>query len=196
LGIKLSIPPATEPITLTEAKAHLRIDHTDDDTYITSLIKAARSSAEAYTQTSFFTQTWIKSIPFFMDIIALPRGEVKSITSVKFFDQDNAQQTVDNADYFLTSPSVVSQVQAIESGWPSSIFARLDSVQITYVTGNDDVADIPSDIKQAILMSLGHLYENRQDVIISRLFDRVLFTSVYLCSDKSAISMHLPMLLH
>ena len=166
MGIKLSIAPVTEPITIEEARAHLRVDHTDDDIYINALITAARTSAESYTQSSFFTQTWIKSMAFFTDIIDLPRGIVQSIETIKYFDQDNTQQTVDDANYFLTSPSVTSQVQVIASGWPSSIYARNDSVQITYVTGHTTVAAIPGDIKQALLMSIGHLYENRQDVII------------------------------
>ena len=166
MGIKRTIQPASEPITLIEAKAHLRVDHTDDDAYITALIKAARGSAEAFTQSSFFTQTWVKSASRFVDIMDLPRGIVQSIESVKYYDVDNVQQTVNAADYFLTSPSNKSYVQVVETGWPPSLYYRNDAVQITYITGYSDVADIPTDIKQAILMSIGHLYENRQDVIV------------------------------
>ena len=180
MGIKRTISPASEPVTLTEAKAHLRIDHTDDDTYITALISAARGSAEEYTQSSFFTQTWVKSKWFFSEMIALPRGPVASITSVKYYDQSNTLQTLDAANYFLTSPDITSYLQEIVSGWPSSLYDRADAVQIEYVTGFASVNDIPQDIKHAILMIVGHLYENRQDVVVGSQVNSMPQSSKYL----------------
>lgn len=56
----LVTPPSTEPVTLAEAKLHLRIETamTDDDTYISALITAARQSAETITRRAFIIQVW------------------------------------------------------------------------------------------------------------------------------------------
>jgi peptide/nickel transport system permease protein len=54
---KTTTAPASEPITLTEAKAHLRVDFDDDDTLITAMIAAARGYVEEHCNRALLTQT-------------------------------------------------------------------------------------------------------------------------------------------
>ena len=54
----LTVPPAGEPLTLAEAKPHLRVDLNDDDALITALISAAREQVEFLTGQRLITQTW------------------------------------------------------------------------------------------------------------------------------------------
>ena len=49
MSLTLVSPPAAEPVTLAEAKSHLKLDTSDEDTLIASLITAARARAEWHT---------------------------------------------------------------------------------------------------------------------------------------------------
>ena len=64
---QITTEPATEPLTLTEAKEHLRVDGTDEDTLITSIITVARKLCENYTNRAFITQTWTQTEDFISD---------------------------------------------------------------------------------------------------------------------------------
>ena len=65
-NLTVKTQPATEPITLTEAKAHLRVDFTDDDTYISGLISVARSTLEWAYDRAFITQTLVLTLDRFV----------------------------------------------------------------------------------------------------------------------------------
>ena len=65
MAVKLITPPALEPISLQEAKAHLRVDFGDDDDYISALITAARDFAEGFTRRAFLTQSWLLALDHF-----------------------------------------------------------------------------------------------------------------------------------
>jgi hypothetical protein len=57
-GLVQTAAPASEPVTLAEAKLWARIDSTVDDALVTSLIAAARQYAEDYTSRAIITQSW------------------------------------------------------------------------------------------------------------------------------------------
>lgn len=164
-GLKRTVDAASEPVTLTEAKSHLRVDHSDDDTYITGLITAARNIAENYTNSSFFTQTWVATMEWFTEVIELRRGPVQSVSSLKYYDSSNTLQTFDASGYFVDTNQDIPTIEA-DNNWPSALYDRIDAIQVTYVTGYATVGAIPQAIKHAILMIIGHLYENRQDVVV------------------------------
>ena len=108
---QLVIQPVGEPVTLAEAKLHLRVDYTDDDALITSLITVARQYAEGLTHRSFITQTWKYAMdafpgPGMMGVTAgrsfslpahailLEYGNVISITSITYLDMASVLQTM------------------------------------------------------------------------------------------------------
>ncbi len=165
MPLKLITAPASEPVTLTEAKAHLRVTISDDDTLITSQITMAREWVETYLRRALFTQTWELYLNEFPDCIELAYPPLQSVTWIKYIDTDGVEQTLDAAEYSVhtqNEPALI--VEAYGKTWPS-IRDELNAVAVQYVTGWDDVADIPSPIKSAILLLIGHLYEHREHAI-------------------------------
>jgi hypothetical protein len=170
--------PATEPVTLSDVKAFLRVDDTNDDTLIASLISSARRACEEYTKRAFITQTWSLTLDRFpceddwegpyrflaprCDIYAiqLPRQPIQSITSIKTTDGANAQTTVAGETYTLD----VSGGRALLNDgfvWPCDL-RDFAAVEIITVNGYGDAAAVPEPIKQAILQYAATMYSSRQ----------------------------------
>lgn len=173
---KVTSQPGVEPVTLTEAKAHLRVDSTDDDAYINTLISVTRQLCESYTGLSFITQTrrvTMDRFPYGSSLnpyacIYLPYGPVQSgasgfVGTVSYVDPDGNTQTLEeDVDFFVDVNSDVARLRYISS-WPS-VKDQLNAVTITYDVGyGSDDQDVPTVIKQAMLMQIANLYENRQD---------------------------------
>jgi uncharacterized phiE125 gp8 family phage protein len=164
---KKTVDSVTEVVTLTEAKAFLNISHSDDDTLISSLIKAARLWAENYIERSLFTQTWVLTMDKFPPngkVIDLLKGPVASVTTLKYYDVDNSLQTWGSSNYVLDLNSIIARIEDVD-GWPST-YDRINAVEVTYVAGETDATAIPNDIENAIKMKIADMYEVRQNVII------------------------------
>lgn len=182
-SIALVTAPATEPVTVVEAKAFLRIDSSDDDTLLTSMIKVARRMAETYTRRSFITQTVRLTMDGFGDAeetprdgmmiappphvvdgtraVQLPRLPAQSISSVTVFGPSNADSVVDPAVYGLDTTGGRLMLNDGQS-WPSDL-REYAAVEIDFVAGyGDTAADVPEDIRQAILHIVAAMYESRQ----------------------------------
>jgi uncharacterized phiE125 gp8 family phage protein len=156
--------PTTLVVSLPEAKEWLKLaDDTTEDTLLTSLILAVTQECEAYSGLSFITRTrTVKLTSFSGRDVFLPYGPVTSITSIAYVDSDDANQTVDSADYTLDIESGLSKVRITES-WPTTNLI-LNNVTITYVAGYADAASVPEVIKTAIKKRLSFHYEKRGDV--------------------------------
>jgi len=173
-GRTVTTAPTAEPVTLTEVKTHLRITTSDDDTYLNDLIKTAREYTERYTSRAFISQTidiWFDAFPASsMTPLELPAPPLISVTHIKYYDNDDVLQTWSSANYIVDTdgdPGIV--YPARNQSWPSPrVFPR--SVNVQYLAGYEDsgaspvdLADnVPMPIKQAILLLIGHLYENRE----------------------------------
>jgi len=160
-------PPATEPVTLSEAKLHCKVDGTDDDALITALITAARQHAEDYTRRAFVTQTLEVSYDLddlfeFGSYVELPRPPIASITSVKSYDADDEESTMSSSSYRLSGDRVVL---ASGGAWPSSLRDR-DCIVVRYVAGYGAASAVPEAIKTAIKAMVAHAYDNRAQVSI------------------------------
>lgn len=156
----------TELISTAEAKAHLRVDITDDDTLIGTLVTAAREYVEIHTGRSFAQHTYRADITNFNDCIVLPHRPIQSITSIKYYTSDSPEvlTTLDSAVYSLYADHVIRDWG---EDWPTSWAIRPDAVQITYVAGYLDNASpradvMPAAIRQAMYLIIGDLYENRE----------------------------------
>lgn len=165
--------PASEPISLDEARLHLKVDaegspatHPDDD-LITALIKAAREWCETYTGRSFFEQTWQVKLDEFPKVIRLPREPIISVTSIQYVDLAGNTQTLSSSMYRVDLQDARITPEYTKS-WPGTREVT-GAVTVEYVTGYDsgnspqDATAIPSAVKAAILLIVAALYEYRED---------------------------------
>jgi uncharacterized phiE125 gp8 family phage protein len=167
MALKLITDPSAEPVTVAEAKTHLRVDHSDEDTYIGLLIKTARQWVEEYTRRAILTQTWTLSLDAVPGSrIALPRPPLQSVTHIKFYDEADAATTVSSTFYQVDTSGEPGRVLLKSTGyWPSvSLMRPAAGVVVTYVAGWTAAGSVPEPFKQAIKLLVGHLYENREDV--------------------------------
>lgn len=67
MPLQLISPPAEEPLSLAEAKLHLRVDFSDEDALISALISAARQAAETITARQLVTARWKYILDAFPD---------------------------------------------------------------------------------------------------------------------------------
>lgn len=156
MGLSLVTAPASEPITTAEAKAHCRVDVSTDDTLIGSLIQAAREWAEGFANLKIVSQTWDYTLDAFPACIDLPFGPVSSITSVKYYDTANVQQTLSSSAYdYNLAESVVRILPAYGYTWPST-YDRAGSVVVRFVVG---YSTIPERIKAAIKLHVEAHYD-------------------------------------
>ncbi len=183
MSLQLITAPATEPVTLAEAKAHLRVTTVDDDTLITALIVAARQTAENMTDRALITQTWEKSLDVFPEAIELPKPRIQSITSVKYIDTAGVEQTLAGTEYLLDAASEPGWVTpAYDKAWPETR-AVPNAVKVRYVAGyGATAADVPQIIRHAILLIIGELYERRENAIVGVVIGVVPFSAMALLS--------------
>lgn len=168
------VDPVVEPVTLTEAKNHLKVDdegspaHPDDD-LIENLITASREWCEAYTGRSFIEQTWRVTLDEFPKEIVLPRPPLMDVESIQYIDLSGNTQTVSTSVYRVDLDGSRITLEDTQS-WPDTLNVS-NAVTIRFRSGYDsgsspqDASKVPSSIKAAILLMLGSLYEHRQEVL-------------------------------
>lgn len=150
-ALRLVVPPATEPVTLEEAKPHLRVDGTEEDSLISALIVAARQKAEEYTRRAFITQTWELALDSACGVLYLPRPPVQAVEAVTLDGEGVAPE-----NYALVGPEALHVKVPLYAVNPGGVVIR-------YKTGYGDAAsDVPQAIRQAILMLVAHMYEARE----------------------------------
>lgn len=154
--------PATEPVTVAEAKLHQRIEHAEEDALIATYIKAARMTCEHILQRALVTQTWERVLDAFPPReIELGMPPVQSVVSVKYTDTAGNEQTLSNTLYTLEpvlEPGFV--LPAYGTCWPATM-DTVNAVRVRFVAGYGDAPAVPDGIKEWILLHVGHWYCNR-----------------------------------
>jgi len=164
MTLKLFAAPGVEPITLAEAKLHLRVDHDTEDALINIFVISARQKAEHATGRAFITQTWdqvIKEFP--AGDIPLGKPPVQAVTSITYVDTAGTTQTLGPASYVLDNVSVPPAV-CLASGyaWPATADVP-NAVCVRFVCGYGRMGkDVPADARQWMLLHIGAAYRNRE----------------------------------
>ena len=164
---KLITASASEPITLEEAKNHIKVEDkiTEDDTLIERLITGVRRSVEIELRRQLMPATWELYLDEFEDEILLEKSPITSITHIKYYDSDGNLQTLDSSYYQLDAMSEPARlVEAYGYSYPTTR-DMLNAVIIRFVAGYTDAASVPEDIKLAMLLCISYFYDNRGEYI-------------------------------
>jgi uncharacterized phiE125 gp8 family phage protein len=189
---RVTVAPTSEPITLQEAKDHLRIDHDDDNDYIEDLIQMAREQVESDCARALFTQTRVLTLDRFPNeadhaprtsragfggVIVIPFAPVQSVSSVVYTASDGTVTTLSTSNYttdVLSEPARI--IPAYGYCWPDTR-TKTNAVVVTYIAGWTTQALTPAKVKHLVKLWVSHFYEIREPVNVGNI--------------TSAIPMHL-----
>ena len=184
MKIKVITPPSVEPLTKAEAKQHMGISYTHNDTLVDSAIKQAREYCEGYQRRKFVTQTlelYLDRFPPCGKIEFLDCSPVQSITSIKYTDKDGTEHTINSSDYSLDNVSFVNKIDlAYGKTWPTDELKPTNGVVVNFIAGYPTttegegeeevtIAQVPESVKWAMAFHIKSIYDThtpqeRQDL--------------------------------
>jgi len=165
MTIKIMTPPASEPVSLAEAKLYLRIDHAHEDELIETLIGAAREAVEAAIGRALISRTVRESLDIWVPEAAqgavLGLGPVSDIVAVRLLADNGSQSVLDPERYRFEGgrdrPRLV-----FAAGVPATL-RQVGGIEIEYQCGFAASAeDLPVALRLAVLQIVASLYELRQ----------------------------------
>lgn len=165
MTITIVTPPASEPVSLAEAKLYLRLDHAHEDELIETLIAAAREAVEAGIGRALITRRVRESLDIWRREAAngavLTLGPVTAVIAVRLIAENGAQSVIDPERYRLEGnrdrPRLV-----FPPGLPATLRSA-GGIEIEYDCGfADAAADLPVALRLATLQIVAALYELRQ----------------------------------
>lgn len=189
MNVRTITKPTGEPITLSEAKIQLRVDHDDEDGEILRKLAGARVAVEKIHGRAYITRTLALNLDEFPSknsgLILLPRPPASEIVSIKYWDPDGAEQTMDAADYEFDPYSEPARLRpAYGSSWPATE-TRFAAIEIQWKAGfGDDPTDVPEDFREAIKIALSDLYENRESIVLGLNVNSTRAIENLLANDK------------
>jgi uncharacterized phiE125 gp8 family phage protein len=169
MTLSLVTAPAVEPVTLDEAKTHMRVEHVLEDALIGTYIVSARQHAEAETARALLEQTWELALPCFPfePCLKLPRPPLVAVVEVRYFDAEGVDQVWPASEYDVDAPAGPHARQGVlrpkaGTSWPTVQVAPR-AVRVTFRAGYGDSADkLPASLKAAVLLATSDLYDKRE----------------------------------
>ena len=169
MALVMTAAPSIEPISLAEAKAHLRIDGNDEDALLDSLIAAARMFVERALSLALVTESW----SLYLDgwrrsgTIVLPIQPVQAVTAVRVYDPGDTPTEVNSETYsvdVLSEPArLVLSAEAVQLS-PARL---LNAFEVAFTAGyGDEVSDVPAPIRHALKLLVAHWFEHREPVVL------------------------------
>lgn len=164
---KVTTAPVNEPWTLAEVKSYLKIDDSNEDTMLSTLIKGARMVAESYLNQGLITQTITEKLDRLSNpTIYLSVSPVIAVSSFQYANSENTTATFAATDYVVDTFSKPARLNlGYGKTWPT-LYGNINDVTITYTVGyGTESSAVPFQIRQAILLMVADTYENRQDYV-------------------------------
>lgn len=183
MPLQLINPPAEEPVSLAEAKLHVRVDITDDDALISALITAARQVAESLTGRQIVTARWKLVLdsfpgPSLMGVpagqsfslpghaILLPKCPVQSVIAIQYLDMASSLQTMPPTDYVVDAACEPARITPVFGKiWPISL-PQIGAVWVTFDAGYGPAASAPEGLKSWIKLRVDSLYSHRGETAV------------------------------
>lgn len=156
-NLKQTTPPSGSVVTLAEVKDHLRIEGTDEDTYLGRLITVATNLTENLTGRSLLRAVYRLELDDFRDV-ELPKPPFNAIDSVTYYDSAAQQQTLATSNYRIDDSQEPAVIEFIADK-PATDKDRPRPIAVNYSTGYADADSVPQMIKQYVLMVIGTMYD-------------------------------------
>lgn len=161
--------PVEEPVSLAETKAFLRLDADTEDGLVTTLIAAARLHVEGTTGRALVRQGWRAVLDRWPAdrVVTLPVAPPLELSEIRVFDEQDDEQVLGLAQFLPetgVAPARLLLPGAID-GMP--VLRERLGIEIDYVAGFGEAADVPADLKQAVLALVAHWFEHRDAVIVA-----------------------------
>lgn len=160
--------PTGYAITDAEMEAHARANGQPAIQY-QPYVYAAQEFTERICNRKLTTQTWKMFLDEFPsgDRLEVPFGRLQSVTHIKYTDTAGVQHTFPTTSWEASAardPGVIAL--SYSKTWPTATLRVLDPIEIQFVCGWTTAADVPYDLRAAILLMAGHLYAHRESVIV------------------------------
>ncbi|OQM75212.1 head-tail connector protein [Manganibacter manganicus] len=156
-----TVEPAVEPVTLAEAKAHLRLADTSEDDLISGLIRAARQDVERATCMALIDQHWRLVLDCWpaSGLLKLPLHPVREILSITVYGSDGEASLIDHAAY---EADLISRPARLYLAKRPEPLRMLNGIEVDFRAGFSEAGtDVPDLLKRAILLLAAHWYEFR-----------------------------------
>lgn len=156
----LTGPASGEPLSLTEAKTHLRVETNDEDTLISDLIAAARAHLEAVTGLVLLTQQFRLALDEWPEagVIQITRTPVQTIDVMVIYDELGDPQALALQDMVLDGRARPARLHLAQTPRPGR---DLNGIEIEFTAGFGLAEDVPVALRQAMLSHIAHMYEFR-----------------------------------
>jgi uncharacterized phiE125 gp8 family phage protein len=169
MALTVVTPPEIEPVSLADAKSHLRVDSTTEAADISALVAVARDYCERIQNRAYITQTLrltLDRFPLYGGAIHLPRAPLQSVTELTYIDTTGVTRTLDDSLYRVDSESEPARITpAYGTSWPLTLDVT-NALSVGYVAGSGNAErDVPAYARHAILLLVGHWYANREAVV-------------------------------
>lgn len=165
-GLERISAPAVEPLSLAEARLHLRLDGDAEDDLVAALVVAARQMAESVLGRALIRQDfrlWLDRWPPGRRAVDLPRPPLAEVTAVSLHDDDGGQSPLDPALWLADRVATPGRL-VLRAGAPAPVAARVaNGIAIDYRAGYGEAgADVPEPIRRGMALLVGHLFESRE----------------------------------
>lgn len=160
--------PTVEPLSLAEAKAHLRLETAADDALVTSLIITSRLHVEAALGIALTTQQWTLVLDTWpaRGTVAIPMRPVTQVSAVRVRAADGTPADLDPASYILEGAGLPPRLVAANGALPQPGRAA-GGIEIDFTAGfGSAAADVPQPIRHAVKLLVAHWYEHREPIEI------------------------------
>lgn len=156
--------PATEPVSLADAKAFVSIDAEieDFDGQLERFIGAARQQAEVVTGTRFVSQQVDLFADDWSDLERLPIGPVISVDAIEVRLTDDTLLAIPAADYVLAGAGLAQRIRSrAGAAWPSGLASDGGAIRVRLTAG---YAAVPRPIRMAVLIMMADLFTHRESI--------------------------------
>ena len=184
MNLAIQTEPTYEPIGLEEAKAHCVIEHDEDNALLETMITAVRRHVEVRCNRALVRQKWRLYMDYGFSEFNLLPYKVQEVEGIYYLDTDGTEQTLATSVYTADIPRQRVYL-AYNQSWPATRYVR-NAIWCDVWAGEykaedspvDVTGHIPQDLKNAMLLMISDIYENRGKSSDMQLFHNATYDAL------------------